>query len=241
MNEEKEEIKNVGVLNLKDMSEEDIEEIPKIKNVGVIIAPKNHIGKLSAKPMENVGAIVPYEEGMVVYAGSTVLTSNTLEHLDKPIKIVQAGELTFANDVKENLILQKISSIKNYGMIIVPKSAYGAVMSKCVENCGKVTTSEDYKAVEDIQYDEDSVVYGGKTVLNADTLQQFEKPIKIVQTGKLVFADDLTKDLIIDKIESIKNYGKIIAPRQIFGTVMTKVRENHGKISITAEDQENDE
>jgi hypothetical protein len=54
---------NVRVLDLKDATEEDIEQLKEIKNVGVIIAPEGLISKVSSKILENVGIILPYKEG----------------------------------------------------------------------------------------------------------------------------------------------------------------------------------
>ena len=135
-------VKNVGVLNLKDVTEEDIERIKGIKNVGVIIAPKELIGKISAKITKNVGVTVPYVEGMRLYCGKTTINADTLRSLEEPIDILQAGKLVFEKDVTPELILEKVKSYRNYGKTEVPSKAYGALMSKCVENMGKIEKTE---------------------------------------------------------------------------------------------------
>jgi hypothetical protein len=40
--------------------------------------------------------------------------------------------------------MQKIKEIKNYGKIVVPKHAFGAIMSKITENHGKIELLEEY-------------------------------------------------------------------------------------------------
>jgi hypothetical protein len=40
--------------------------------------------------------------------------------------------------VTKDLILQKVKSFKNYGKIMVPKEAYGAVLARCEENIEKI-------------------------------------------------------------------------------------------------------
>ncbi|MEM3018974.1 MAG: hypothetical protein QXO92_01840 [Candidatus Bathyarchaeia archaeon] len=143
--ESKEElIKNIGILNLKDVKEEDIERMKKIKNIGVILAPKELIGKISAKIVDNVGVIVPYIEGMRLYIGKTSINADMLRSLDEPIDILQAGQLVVEKDVTPELILQKIKSFRNYGKTSVPtKQTLGALMAKCIENMGKIEVEEE--------------------------------------------------------------------------------------------------
>lgn len=145
MNEkEKEEgvLKNTGVLNLKDATQEEIEHIKKIKNVGVIIVPEKFIGMISAK-MENVGVVVPYKEGLRIYAGKSKLNADTLKNVEGSMGIINAGRLMIEKDATAELINQKISEIKNYGKIIVPRIIYGALMSKVSDNMGKIEVLEE--------------------------------------------------------------------------------------------------
>jgi len=135
-------IENVGVLNLKDVTEEDIERIKGIKNVGLIIAPKELMGKISAKITKNVGVTVPDSEGMRLYVGETSIGASTLENLEEPVDILQAGKLVFEKDVTPELILSKVKNFRNYGKTEVPSNAYGALMAKCIENMGKIEKIE---------------------------------------------------------------------------------------------------
>jgi len=148
MGEEEKEgiIENTGVLNLKDITEEEIGRIKKIKNVGVLIVPKNLVGRLSAK-IENIGTVVPYEEGVRIYAGKSKINADALNAIEEPISIVNAGKIIIDKTVTAELVRQKIKEIKNYGKIIVPEKTYGALMSKVSENMGKVEMLE--KVIEE--------------------------------------------------------------------------------------------
>jgi len=136
-------IKNVGVLNLKDITEEEIEKIKGIQNIGVLIVPEKFMGRISAKMTKNVGVIVPYVEGMRLYIGKTGISADTLKNLKEPIAILQAGKLVFEEDVTPELIQEKIKDYRNYGKTVVPPNAYGALMSKCSENMGKIDRTEE--------------------------------------------------------------------------------------------------
>lgn len=131
-------IKNVGVLNFKDLTEEEMEKIKGIQNIGVLIVPAKLIGRFSAKITKNMGVIVPYVEGMRLYVGETRINADTLKNLKEPIAILQAGELVFEKDVTPELIQEKIKDYRNWGETEVPPNAYGALMSKCSENMGKI-------------------------------------------------------------------------------------------------------
>jgi hypothetical protein len=138
-------IDNNGILVLKDLTEEDIDGIESIDNNGILIVPKKLVSKLSSRGIDNNGIIVPYEEGMRVYAGSTNLDAATLNAFDAPTDILQAGKLQFKDDITPELVTGKIRIIKNYGLIIVPENIYGTVMAKVTENFGKVSKpSENY-------------------------------------------------------------------------------------------------
>lgn len=146
MGEEKREegiIKNTGILDLKSITEEEIERIKGIENVGIIIVPEKFIGRISAK-MKNVGVVVPYKEGMRLYSGKSTINADTLENVQEPMNIINTGKLLIEKNVTAELINQKINDIRNYGKIIVPKNIHGALMSKISENHGKIEVLEEY-------------------------------------------------------------------------------------------------
>ena len=139
-------LKNTGILNLKDITEEELEHLKKIKNVGILIVPKNLMGRISAK-IENVGVVIPYEEGMRIYSGESKLNADVLKSLEEPTGIINAGKLIIEKNTPAELITEKIKEIKNYGKILIPKQAYGALMSRVSENTGKIEILE--KVIEE--------------------------------------------------------------------------------------------
>lgn len=131
--------KNVGILNLKDITEEELDKMKPIKNVGIIIVPEKFMGKLSTKIKSNVGLTVPYKEGWRLFSGCTEITALMLDALDEPIEFIQVGSLTFKDDVTPDLIKSKIKAFHNYGSITAPEHVYGTVMAKCMENHGSIS------------------------------------------------------------------------------------------------------
>jgi vacuolar-type H+-ATPase subunit F/Vma7 len=146
MGEERKEegvITNTGILDLRNATEEDIERIKSIENVGVIIVPEKFIGRIRAKT-ENVGVIIPYREGLRLYSGKSTINNETLKGFEEPASILNAGKLWIDKKTTSELIMQKIKEIRNYGKIIVPKHVQGAIMSKITENHGKIEVLEEY-------------------------------------------------------------------------------------------------
>jgi hypothetical protein len=133
--------KNIGILDLRHATTEDIEKMEEMVNVGVIIVPEELVGKVSSKIKTNIGVIVPYVEGMRIFTGETTFNAAMLEALDEPISFIHAGELTIDSDVTPELIKNKIKSFRNYGETLVPAAAYGALMAKCIENAGEIKKS----------------------------------------------------------------------------------------------------
>ncbi|MCK4757244.1 MAG: hypothetical protein KAS67_02205 [Thermoplasmata archaeon] len=136
-------MKNVGVLNLKNITEEELDSMKPIKNMGVIIVPENLMGKVSAKIKSNVGVTIPYKEGWRLYSGHTEIDNSMLEALDEPIEFIQTGHMTVNEDVDGELLKQKIKAFNNYGHISVPDNIYGIMMAKCMENSGHIGKKSD--------------------------------------------------------------------------------------------------
>ncbi|MCW4021221.1 MAG: hypothetical protein NWF14_08350 [Candidatus Bathyarchaeota archaeon] len=135
-------MKNFGVLNLKDMTEEEVADIKGIKNFGMLVIPNKFIGKISAK-IKNFGMLIPYIDGWKLYAGKTTINAQMLEYLKEPLEFIQTGKLAFEDDVTPELVKEKIGSFRNYAKIVVPSKLYGAVMAKCDENMGKIVHADE--------------------------------------------------------------------------------------------------
>jgi len=131
--------KNLGILNLKDITAEELDRMDDIKNLGVIIAPEELMSKVSAKVTKNLGTIVPYKKGWRLYSGHTVIEKAMLEALDEPLEFIQTGHLEFTNDVTPELVKEKVKAFHNYGHVQATEATYGAVMAKCLENYGDIS------------------------------------------------------------------------------------------------------
>jgi vacuolar-type H+-ATPase subunit E/Vma4 len=138
-------MKNVGILNLKDITPEELDKMGEIRNMGIIIAPEELMGKISSKVTKNMGTIVPYRKGWRIYSGHTEIDSSMLEALDEPMEFIHTGYMSIAKDVTAVLIKAKVKAFHNYGHISATDETYGILMSKCIENYGEITRNGDYE------------------------------------------------------------------------------------------------
>jgi len=132
-------MKNVGVLNLKDITPEELDRMGEIRNNGIIIAPEELMGRVSSKITKNMGTVVPYKKGWRIYSGSTELSREMLESLGEPIDFIQTGYMEVSKDVTADLIKDKIRSFHNYGQVSATSDTYGILMARCLENYGQIS------------------------------------------------------------------------------------------------------
>ncbi|MDD4308602.1 MAG: hypothetical protein PHU53_07330, partial [Thermoplasmata archaeon] len=131
--------RNIGVLNLKDITPEELDKMGEIRNSGVIIAPEELIGRISAKISKNMGTIVAYKKGWRIYSGYMEFDKAMLEALEDPIEFISIGYLSIEKDVTADLLKTKIKAFHNYGQVSATEETYGIIKSKCLENYGQIS------------------------------------------------------------------------------------------------------
>jgi hypothetical protein len=136
-------LKNLGVLNMKDITDEELDKIKGIRNLGMMIVPEELMSKVSAKVTKNLGTIVPYKKGWRLYSGHTKINAAMLEALDEPLEFLQTGHLEFEDDVTPELVKDKIKAFHNYGHVQATEATYGVLMAKCLENYGMVSKGKE--------------------------------------------------------------------------------------------------
>ena len=83
-------------------------------------------------------------------------------------------------------------------------------------------------------------VYESHT-LTATHLKYEKNPVCIMVTGKLIMDEDITEELLEEKVEFIDNYGSVTCQPEIFPAVMDKVREDKGRVAPKEKEKQSDE
>lgn len=155
------------------------------------------------------------------------MSDDEKEYCVKGRSIENNGILMLKDITEEDI--DKLESVENNGIILIPRKLIAKLSSKNIENNGML-----------VPYEEGMRIYFGKTKLNAATLEAFDEPAMILQSGMLIFDDDVTPELVKKKIKGISNYGKIIAPKKVYGAVMAKCTENTGVVSENGKHEDDD-
>jgi hypothetical protein len=132
-------MKNVGILNLKDITAEELDRMGEIRNSGVIIVPEELMGRLTSKVTKNMGEIIPYKKGWRIYSGQTDIDRSMLDALEEPIEFIHFGQLSIGKDVTADMVKAKVKAFHNYGHVSATEETYGILMARCLENYGQIS------------------------------------------------------------------------------------------------------
>jgi len=140
----------------------------------------------------------------------------------KKIRNIGAVDLRFADEET----LKNISQISNTGIVIYSQRVKNLISNIAISNTGMVEEiAEDYK------------LEVGNLEINKIMLETLETPLKSVVVGVLSIDEDVTPELIQEKIAGIYNIGVINAPKELIGYIKSKVVKNVGVIREFSKDR----
>jgi hypothetical protein len=307
------EITNVGVLDLSAMeSPEALDNVRRITNVGVILAPRPLLQKLSQIPMVNVGTTIPIPAGAKVraFTGATVLSGEALanENGDPDEVLLVTGSLAITSPVHKVGYAEFIVS----GSLIAPEGSeagLGAGLTRMTGGLSYYPYSEGSQVrvrtgfqrmsgadlanpagqetdillvldtlsvsgpVERLGYqhivvtgtmvappDSEAAFSGRVTTLGGeivytsarprvlsgrDELSQaffeyLDDPVLLIISGRCTFADDVTPEVLKQKVGGIILTGRITAPRALVPLIQVLTLAKTGRISASDEDRGRD-
>jgi hypothetical protein len=80
-------------------------------------------------------------------------------------------------------------------------------------------------------------VFDGKETFYGAFFELLDEPITLVLDGKFTFADDITPELLKQKVREIIFDGKLYAPRSLVGVLQVLATQRDGRI-ISTDDPE---
>jgi hypothetical protein len=176
----KKRIGNVGILNMLNTKEENLNDIERIENVGIIMVRKGKGHMLHKINVGNIGSVIEVEEGYQLIQGGLTITQQYLEQLADPLCTVVQGRLFVEKDVHAETFLECVKDIQLHGEAIVPNEMRGTIESKISDAQGAV-----------IGYDQMPKLFSGSHTLTKQTLENFETVTSILGYGVIKFADDV--------------------------------------------------
>jgi hypothetical protein len=305
------EITNVGVLDLSAMeSPEALDKVRRITNVGVILAPRNLLPKLSTIPMVNVGTTIPVPTGATIkaFTGATVMSGEALANesgLPDEVLLV-TGSLAFTSPVRKVGFAQCIVS----GSVIAPEGSEAGLGAGLTRMTGSVSyypytegahvrvrvgfqqmsgadlanpageetdillvldTLAVTSPVERLGYQHVVVAgtlvappgseaaltgrvtalggqvvytaakpraYTGRDSFSRAFFEYLDEPVLLIITGRCTFEDDVTPEILKQKVGGIILTGRIDAPRAVVPLIQVLTLAKTGRISASDEDRD---
>jgi hypothetical protein len=191
--------------------------------LGQVVAPAGSESSLGLALRRLTGQVAyyPYTEGTRVQVRDGGLMGG--EALANP-----AGQPTDVLLVSGTLVLTSAVESIGYqqvvvlGNVLVPRGAESSVAGRFHTQGGRV-----------IAYDAPPRLFEGKHTLSAGYFELLDNPITLVIDGKCVIDDDVTPELIRQKVAGLVLDGKLVAPRHVIPALQVVALVLDGKISAS--------
>lgn len=191
-------IRNVGVLDARQASVEQVSAIGRIMNVGCLVVSPANRAEFMKVGLHNVGKTHELDEDYKIHTGPLQLTREMLESAANPLKICVLGSLEVETGIPAELLLAKLEGIYLIGPASVPEELYGAFMSRAKDITGHVSVEPA-----------GSVRAKGKVLINNEYLNQLEDGTDLSVSGNASLDEALDLDLFKRKIKTLRVAGVI--------------------------------
>jgi hypothetical protein len=226
-------IENVGMLDLRTASPEEIGRLRHLKNVGTVLITPELRGALKDIVSENVGAFIEASAEERVLIGPVLdIDAAMLETMSDGQKLIVIGVLSFAADAPPALVSQKFERVRLTGILIAPKAVSGALFGK-LEHTGVAISLEK--------------VFGGlvremgSATITAGYLTFVKPESAYLNIGRTEFAADVPLDLVQSRIVDYYNVGLTVAPQTILDYLRARCSSNLGAFQTPAEAHDGEE
>ena len=211
-------IQNMGMLDLRGSSNEDIARIKSIENVACIIVPISRQGALANVPKKNVAITIPVPDGANVrmHVGQLNITGESLETVNDPDAIfIIVGQVLISSPVKKI----GYKHLQVVGQILAPKGSEAALTQGITSLTGQI-----------IYYSGNARFFLGNETFSREFLEFADKPMTMVMVGNFEFARDVTVDVLKKHVSEIFLIGNLKAPKALIPCVQYLCREKTGNI-----------
>ncbi|MCO5143006.1 MAG: hypothetical protein M9962_07955 [Oligoflexia bacterium] len=203
---------NVGVLDIRNTSEEVFKDKIKIGNVGMVLYSKQTSHLLKHISAGNIGSITECEDDVQLIQGKSVLGSESLKDLKSPLRLLVMGKLVIQDNTSIEAFEKGVASLHVSGKILCPSDLLPVVQAKALSLNGKIETyPSGYRLIEK------SIRYS-KVQLSA-----LEPNSKLAIMGDLGFESDVTPELLKERISSLFVKGKLSAFEGLLSSIQERL------------------
>jgi len=214
-------------------------------NVGQTTGPEPVLNLLKSRCGTNLGQFevtrateAAAEGGEVSNYSKRTLTQAFLERIDDGSSYENYGETIIAADVPEELLFRKIAKYTNYGKTIGPTRLLAVLEERCRENYGSFeegsAESTEVEGAEAGARAGSHLENHDEMILGRAELELMADGSRLENHGELTFAEDVTPELLSQKIGFYANHGTIQAPAPLLAALKLMVLkgrgQNHGEL-----------
>ncbi len=197
-------IKNIGILDARKASPEQIAGIGRLNNIGCLVTGSQNKAAFMKTGMQNVGRMLELDDAYRVHTGPLHINAAMLAGATEPIMFCVVGPLTIDADITPELLQEKLAGICLIGPASVPEKLYGTFMSIAKDITGIVSVASTTGKMD-----------MGKVEIDNAYLAALEDNTDLNITGKLSFDDDTDPALFQQKVASLKVMGIIKCPHTL--------------------------
>jgi len=235
---------NIGQTTFASSVSEELvaQKIAAYHNVGQTEGPEPVLNLLKTRCPTNLGSFdvssAAGDErrgGSVGNFGKRTLTRAFLERLSEGSSYENFGETTIADDVPEELLLRTIAKYTNFGTTIGPGALLAALQDRCTENFGSFVESSGQPASPGEERGEHEPSRGtshlenhGEITLTRAELEMMDDGSHFENHGELTFAEDVSAELLSQKIGYYANHGTTRAPARLLAVLKVGMLRGRG-------------
>lgn len=213
-------ITNIGVLDLRDATDETIADITSIGNVGMILYNRNTAHLLTKLNIGNMGASVDAPANAKLVTGQMEITRDVLESVTAPMSLVLTGQLFVEPDLEAADIDRCFGDIIITGQIVAPKHLLPIIQSKLKNQTGQM-----------VAYPRDGRLIRGKAVVTDDFLMSLDKGTVLVVIGGMILLEPVDETLFQERIAGIELTGKAVI-REEFRRIFYEKLTSHSQARV---------
>ena len=191
-------IGNVGVLDIRNATEESVDSIRSIGNVGTIVHSPETASLASRLSIGNVGNYFEVTGDFRTHNGHLTITRDFFKGLSSPLSLVVNGHIQVDADVEHADIEANLAGLSLNGHLMCPENLVGVIQGKIRNMNGHIQT-----------YVPGDRLYLGRLRIDDTYLRTLPDDSTLTVVGRIVMTEIVSNELIAQKIAKIKHIGRM--------------------------------
>ena len=192
-------IGNIGILDIREATEESLDGIGTVSNVGMILCSPATAGWVTKLNAGNIGSTVQVPAGASVLTGTETWGRTSMEGKE-PLHLVVVGMLLLDPHVPREALQERLHSLTVVGEVSCPDHLSGVLRSKAREVTGQLSA---YPWVEGGRF------FADRVTLDDPFLKDLEEGSDIVALDGVSVPEVLDDELLRRKVSSLYIGGRL--------------------------------